>query len=1755
MVNWSVTLPGNHILFAFFENTEIYAKEGIEIRTPYIATTAICKFLSPVHFVVHNFFFKGLLQAPGVKITSKRYALGEEGRDGEIQSSGKLEVESDTIDNRWGKAFGKTGVQMLARTGNITVGASLKGKGPFTYSRNEAFVSADGPMDLQAPKGDILIDYGTLFASGLMNLEALNLIRVKTGIVWGRAGGRFKAKKFEATREAQSAIKYSQCVKHGRGSWSSNEWTLNTEQSDEARIEFTKEKGNGNFFLEVLEATVLASTLRVAGALNVKGINIATDSLKSYESFFKVLNRHDSNRGVTNNSLVTALGNVVIDTSKVAVTGGINSGANVHISVEDFFAENTTNQRTNGPRTTLVFNILELAKQFAETGGIFKDFGQDTKGSRYGISIPVEEEAKIDPAMMTIIGGSAESKKLLQIMVSPLFLKWCVREIATRLCGAAALDETFIEKLVKNSEDKKDQIKTYEDLVKQTESMLVFEFNKVTNTVKNVRSIEELVPHLVIAPVDQNPHLLDSGYIGAGQTAQIEASRDATLLSAMVEAEDIKLHAKRNLELRRKKYTVVIPIENGVKIQEIAAPPITLIGRNSVSAIGDQSYYAEGIHSFSGKGGGIHGSTYGPSTTNATTCTTTTHQTRHESGGLFGSDKTHHITRMDQTVLPSVYQSEGKLTNLSGKDQPINFGGVESYSEKSIKFEGGSVNTRGAVDRHSVSESVDKQGFVRNSHLSSHSESVGCTPDKFVAPKLKINTITGDMRAAHIQMEKVIDNTENLKIGMRKETVRSSQSTRRSQHIGMPGVSWGERTVEQEVGFPSILLVDEWQSIGGENLIFESVLGHKIRKFICKDKKFKMETATLNRRETTSQGSCGFNAPGINQPLQDPLASASQGFRFAENNPDRIAAGIRLGTEGLKAFNQGYHLCKGGNPFKALLERYVSISLNLNISSSKTEQSVAQPNVLNCEVMILDNEHSHLEGIVNAKEIYLLTKKLTGAPMQSTLKHESHSTDVGVTWTYGSLVPSSVSYQQTDHKVEQISHQNTQINADEIFLRIDDMLFSGVNLQAKLVDAVINNQLTLESVLDWFKEDFSSIGGSVGLSGVDLRVENRDKEIAKINQIASLVGTQQFYLKVGKKLIARSAEFGLQPDGMKPPKLINTDGDVFFIRPMPDFNNDAGFHALLTCIGSRKPREDALTYLRDSTDDDLIRQLVAPEIKQAMKDGTIAHIAGADGLDNQRIVAESELDEAVAAANRQLGTKGQTASQLLALDPEGKDMRLERLRQASADFNAITQKIDTWAEDSRTYIDYINKHVATPGYRLDCSPTASDTGVMDALAQLCCLNLEVSQKHPITGLLEVQHRYPLDAALEDVKLVQTGFHFDRLEETDEKVDAEEIIREKLEEYERGDSNVINIPMASAIGFIGQLNEFQAVVADAYHFLTVERGLPSEEALDTINQKGLENGIIHRLQELGATPDDIQTILKDQAIGDVVVRSDLFQKGKGAPTVEVVIGGRAYKSSQETPLETVLDISKRAALAFDDFSSRHPTLTHLGFEALQMAMGGPAYFLRDKVFTAVGLHDATEYLADQAKNKVRDYLVNNCNFTPFNADVSAEAGQFGLMFAASAIGSIGKDKVFKSAKNVAEKVKFKATKDQPWNIRPGQEWKEKIVGKGQKTGTDGHVLKSYKEAVGVAKKKEVTEVLVDRGINRLLPKGSKIKPNRRPDVAYKTSDGKIHQIEVPSKTDNIRDLNARMQETRNRLPDNSQGETLIRNIKKSTNGNS
>jgi len=117
-------------------------------------------------------------------------------------------------------------------------------------------------------------------------------------------------------------------------------------------------------------------------------------------------------------------------------------------------------------------------------------------------------------------------------------------------------------------------------------------------------------------------------------------------------------------------------------------------------------------------------------------------------------------------------------------------------------------------------------------------------------------------------------------------------------------------------------------------------------------------------------------------------------------------------------------------------------------------------------------------------------------------------------------------------------------------------------------------------------------------------------------------------------------------------------------------------------------------------------------------------------------------------------------------------------------------------------------------------------------------------------------------------------------------------------------------------------------------------------------------------------------------------------------------------------------------------------------------------------------------------------------------------------------------------------------EQPWTVRPGQEYKKKIIGRAQKTGSKsnpdtGHAVKTYRHAIKEAKKPDTEAVLLNRGYNRVP--GVKIKSNRRPDAIVVKKDGKVNPHEVASRTDRRRDLRSRNKEAIDKLPKKMRGQ--------------
>ena len=122
--------------------------------------------------------------------------------------------------------------------------------------------------------------------------------------------------------------------------------------------------------------------------------------------------------------------------------------------------------------------------------------------------------------------------------------------------------------------------------------------------------------------------------------------------------------------------------------------------------------------------------------------------------------------------------------------------------------------------------------------------------------------------------------------------------------------------------------------------------------------------------------------------------------------------------------------------------------------------------------------------------------------------------------------------------------------------------------------------------------------------------------------------------------------------------------------------------------------------------------------------------------------------------------------------------------------------------------------------------------------------------------------------------------------------------------------------------------------------------------------------------------------------------------------------------------------------------------------------------------------------------------------------STAVAAHGVITAKNAADDIAKDTYNFSSKNGNGSNKTEVV----WSSKP------------HTNGTDGHWKTIVNEVDDMAKSGEYDKIYVNKGLSNEVPGA---KPNNRPDIMGVRKDGKIDQIEVPSKTDNPADLVDRM----------------------------
>lgn len=466
---------------------------------------------------------------------------------------------------------------------------------------------------------------------------------------------------------------------------------------------------------------------------------------------------------------------------------------------------------------------------------------------------------------------------------------------------------------------------------------------------------------------------------------------------------------------------------------------------------------------------------------------------------------------------------------IAGYTQAVLFEATQAFLNEGGIIEGDQLVARPGLSTYESSSSSDKDGFFQSKSRFEESRTHSFLPSGFYFPdgQLLLNVKKVDITGTTLKGHHLVDLSEQFRAAMEIATnIHNSYQ----DHGRFLGFATQEIRRGRQIGAPSIFDLDIWETPNahkgsGHTLNLEGVQGRIGTLTTEKDVSFK--AAVLKQWEHRYGKSWGFSAPTLEGDISDPLVSSIQGLNAADHDADKAAASIRLANEGVKTALLVTRLAMGDpTAWVELALRYLNMDVSWTWSQSRSSFEARQdiPTDLVFNELTLDNEKTFVQGFIKAKNLTIRTKSFKTAPLvnESKLRQSQHSGS----WTPGSH---SVSSSSSSSSRDETIHVPSQITADHLILECDDGVISGTQIWARIVDALVKNTLTIESVLNVLNEKRNGIDISTNW---DIRLEDHHHVREKIDEMASLIGVEEFYLKVGGLLLTRSALIG-SPDGIE----------------------------------------------------------------------------------------------------------------------------------------------------------------------------------------------------------------------------------------------------------------------------------------------------------------------------------------------------------------------------------------------------------------------------------------------------------------------------------------------------------------------------------------------------------------------------------------------------------------------------------------------
>ncbi|ORX43506.1 hypothetical protein BCR36DRAFT_415521 [Piromyces finnis] len=391
---------------------------------------------------------------------------------------------------------------------------------------------------------------------------------------------------------------------------------------------------------------------------------------------------------------------------------------------------------------------------------------------------------------------------------------------------------------------------------------------------------------------------------------------------------------------------------------------------------------------------------------------------------------------------------------------------------------------------------------------------------------------------------------------------------------------------KKELVKPSVVMVDYFESKGQGLCEFESVVLKALDALIEKD--FVEKTAYDKIDTYIHESSSGFFAPKIKH---DPIFDTLQNIKSVVN----LGSSATLGDIVPSTFTTVGSIAKAINdikvmsnldmfkdPFtqmaKVIMSRYVSnIGFGSHEMTMKRSEKKPHQSKIEVEVLKINNKKTQMEGNYNIKRKGVIeTEDFKVNSPRHVIKQQFESNgwsislstvaialaSCGIGSAVAACLPSINTYESSGNYYSSKPIPMT-MKADELYIRCNNAVFKGSKIRSRLLDMIVTENLTIESLLHEIKSEShsSSFGIDIGAiysvlnppkpsNGIQSQGAPNDNIFQKLNVIpsfrsvdekaiskklddlAELIGEEKFYLTVGKVLKNKGSLVGLLPDGL-----------------------------------------------------------------------------------------------------------------------------------------------------------------------------------------------------------------------------------------------------------------------------------------------------------------------------------------------------------------------------------------------------------------------------------------------------------------------------------------------------------------------------------------------------------------------------------------------------------------------------------------------